>query len=348
MVYNPISCAVASICFLVASWVFTGVRLYVRVHLRKAPFLDDVFAVASLMLFTVNSIIFTYCQFKGYIPLAMYPSPVYGREGLRLFFICDMLYSVGTYLMKLSFTCTLLRLLQTRAQYFVIFAVMTSGAIITVSTMIHAALFCKPTSYHWNGFDNPDASGHCDVFWSRMLVSLIQAVWIMIADFVLGLVIPFLLLRGLLMHFRTKLSIRFLLGIGSIASIATILRIVYLSIALNPNITSTIVPMAFWSIIEQGISILCVAASTWKPLFLKLGLVDSRDNHDPVRLNAQDGEIFHTTESDSSTRTGWNVPLVRIFYDKEKKRAAAGVDSGVVRRDGIMLSSGSSRGVSSV
>lgn len=49
MVYDLIACAIAGICFLVACWAFTGVRLFVRIHLRKGPFLDDYLAVISLV-----------------------------------------------------------------------------------------------------------------------------------------------------------------------------------------------------------------------------------------------------------------------------------------------------------
>ena len=58
-------------------------------------------------------------------------------------FICQISYTVGTYLMKLSFTCTLLRLIQTRLQYAVLLVLMITGAIITTATIIQAVLYCK-------------------------------------------------------------------------------------------------------------------------------------------------------------------------------------------------------------
>ncbi|KAL4922644.1 hypothetical protein BDW62DRAFT_196650 [Aspergillus aurantiobrunneus] len=326
MVYNPTACAVASLCFLVASWVFTGVRLYVRVHLRKGPFLDDFLAVVALILFTVYSIILIYCQFKDNTPLAMDSSPEYGQEGLKFFFICDIFYSFGTYIIKLSFTCTLLRLVQTRTQYLVLFAVIVPGAVITVVAVIHAALYCKPASYHRTRSSNPNVElrDHCDIFWSSMVATLIQAVWIMLADIVLGPVaprthaLPDEVLHPL--HPRPRLYM-------SRVNITTIIRLIYLGLASNPAITATIVPMAFfWSLLEQAISILCVSASTWKPLFVKLGLVDPRDNHSPVRLNTQDEEVFGTTQlsgtTATSSRTGWSVPIVHIFHEPERKAEA--------------------------
>ncbi|KAL2871166.1 uncharacterized protein BJX67DRAFT_369981 [Aspergillus lucknowensis] len=310
MGYDPTGCIVVCLVFVVAAWLFTAVRLYVRIHFGKGPFLDDLLAVFAMFLFTAYTLIFTYCQFVGSVPLAIHPSPESGREGLKHFFICDMLYTAGTYLMKLSFTCMLLRLVQTTLQFVVLFVIMISGAAVTLASIIHASLFCHPPSYHWNRFDNPSAQGHCEAFWSRMVMTLVQGVWIMAADIILGLVIPFMLLWGMRMHPRTKLSIRVLLGLGSLASIATIIRLVYLGIATNPQISWAIIPIAFWSIIEQGVSILCIAAATWKPLFVKLGALDPRDES-PVLLQTRDvlGDEagFHDHDNDafgSSGQTG--------------------------------------------
>lgn len=91
MFYGLIACAIAAICFLVASWASTGVRLFVRIYLGNGPFFDDYLAVVSLvcilsiirqyltvrqLLFTVTSIISVYCHFKGYIPLAIMGSTI--------------------------------------------------------------------------------------------------------------------------------------------------------------------------------------------------------------------------------------------------------------------------------
>ncbi|KAL4793023.1 hypothetical protein BDV19DRAFT_380344 [Aspergillus venezuelensis] len=346
--YDPTACAIAAICFLVATCVFTAVRLFVRIHYRKGPFLDDTLAIVALLFFTVYCPIFIYSQLKGYVPLALEPTPAYGREGLKLFFICDMFYSFGSYTIKLSFTYTLLQLTQTRAQYIVLFITMTTGAIITVATCIHAALFCKPASYHWDRFRSPDAQGHCAVFWSRMVATFFQTVWVMIADFVLGLVVPFMILRGARMQRRTKRGVRILLGLGALASITTIIRLVYLGISSNPQLTYAIVPMAFWSLIEHGLSILCVAITTWKPLFVAIGLVDACDNHNPVRLaNTADEEVFggstfngswsasgsHSAGSRAQSDNGSGESRVAVVRERETSEGSEVME----------LSSGSSR-----
>jgi hypothetical protein len=61
----------------------------------------------------------------------------------------------------------------------------------------------------------------------------------------------------------------------------------YLGLATDPKVTWAIIPMAFWSIVEQGVSITCIAMATLKPLFVRIGIIDPRDQT-PVRLPTND------------------------------------------------------------
>ncbi|KAL2841173.1 hypothetical protein BJY01DRAFT_14584 [Aspergillus pseudoustus] len=227
--YSPEGTAVATIFFLVTVWVSTALRIYVRLQYGKGPFLDDLLAVIAACMFTVYAVVFVYYQINNFIPLSIPNAPEPGhapeppalspsRIALthRLLFICDELYTVGTYIMKLSFTCMLLRLAQTRRQFIVLAVTMISGAILTVASIIHDLLFCKPISYQWTRFADPAAEGHCHAFWARAVITLIHGSWVMLADITLGLVVPLMLLWDIRMHPRTKLSIRFLLGLGSL------------------------------------------------------------------------------------------------------------------------------------
>ncbi|KAL2842125.1 hypothetical protein BJX68DRAFT_270843 [Aspergillus pseudodeflectus] len=297
--YSETGTAVACIFFLVTVWVSSALRVYVRVSYGKGPFLDDLLAVLAAILFTVYTIIFIYYQINSITPFAVPAKPTGGQSQAPLppsherevthrnLFICDLLYTFGTYTIKLSFTVMLLRLVQTRRQFWVLAVTIISGAILTVASIIHDLLFCRPIEYQWTRFGHPDAKGHCDAFWTRAVITLIHGAWVMLADITLGIIVPLMLLWNIRMHPRTKLSIRLLLGLGSLASIATIIRLAYLGLATDPTVTWAIVPMAFWSIIEQGVSITCIAIATLKPLFVRIGVVDPRDQS-PVRLPTTD------------------------------------------------------------
>ncbi|KAL3495488.1 hypothetical protein BJX62DRAFT_185666 [Aspergillus germanicus] len=226
--YSPTGTAVASIFFLVTVWVSSALRIYGRVSYGKGPFLDDLLAIVATLLFTVYTIIFIYYQINDLIPLAIPPTPTAGQPKAppplsssaelthRLLFICDLLYTFGTYVIKLSFTVMLLRLVQTRRQFFILAVTIISGAILTVASVIHDLLFCRPIEYQWTRFGDPTAEGHCDAFWSRAVITLMHGAWVMLADIILGIVVPLMLLWNIRMHPRTKFSIRLLLGLGSL------------------------------------------------------------------------------------------------------------------------------------
>ncbi|KAJ0414693.1 hypothetical protein BJY00DRAFT_294573 [Aspergillus carlsbadensis] len=226
--YSPTGTSVASIFFLVTVWVSSALRVYVRVNYGKGPFLDDLLAVVATLLFTVYTIIFVYYQVKDLIPIAIGPTPTAGQPQAppppsssrelthRLLFICDLLYTFSTYVIKLSFTVMLLRLVQTRRQVVVLAVTIISGAILTVASVIHDLLFCRPIEYQWTRFGDPTAEGTCDAFWSRAVITLMHGSWVMLADIILGIIVPLMLLWNIRMHPRTKLSIRFLLGLGSL------------------------------------------------------------------------------------------------------------------------------------
>ncbi|KAL2822471.1 hypothetical protein BJX63DRAFT_121884 [Aspergillus granulosus] len=393
--YSPEGTAVAAIFFLVTAWVSSALRLYVRVRYGKGPFLDDLLAVVATvrldhirsslseldkqsrsnpdeqLVFTIYTVIFVYYQINDLIPLAIQPTPLAGQRlrplpfsssrelTHRLLFVCDLLYTFGTYIMKLSFTCMLLRLAQTRRQFVVLAVTIISGAILTVTSFIHDILFCHPTSYQWTRFGDPTAEGHCDPFWSRALITLFHGSWVMLADIILGLVVPLMLLWDVCMHPRTKCSIRFLLGLGSLASIATIIRLAYLGLATGPTVTWAVIPMAFWSIVEQGVSITCIAAATLKPLFVRIGVVDPRDQS-PVQLPARDahdpdsenGVVMedslnrgHSGVSEGSTvAADWGKVQVHLSPPKKtwREKANGRADSGVGVRTEVQVSKPSS------
>jgi dipeptide/tripeptide permease len=125
-------------------------------------------------------------------------------------------------------------------------------------------------------------------------VKLVHTAWVLVTDITVGLVIPTMLLWGMKLRSKVKISVHILLGLGSMsvslsfilfcvklipnqsASIATVIRIPYIveSTGLTNKLLQNIA-VIFWSIIELAISIITMAAATWKPLLVKLGIIGS-------------------------------------------------------------------------
>lgn len=133
----------------------------------------------------------------------------------QTFFICELLYPIGTYLAKLCFTWTLLRVTQPLTYRLVLYLIAGVGTVILVATELHMLLFCHPVSYGWQRFVYSDLEGSCQSVRTIKVVKLVYTGWILITDITVGLIIPIMLLWGITLHSKVKISVHILLGIGS-------------------------------------------------------------------------------------------------------------------------------------
>ncbi|KAL6228815.1 hypothetical protein BDW75DRAFT_246300 [Aspergillus navahoensis] len=272
MAHDPVACAVASIVFAVVACFALSVRFFVRLGLQNRIFLDDILSAVATAIYIALSVQYTIGVFRdgvGKPESELSPAPY--EAGKRTVLICQLLYFVSTYLIKLSFIFTLLRIVTERRYTYTLYVGIASGAVITILTWFWLLFFCNPISYFWRKQPSPDVQGHCKPLASLTILTIIHGSWILLADLTLGIVIPALLLSKLQMHPRSKLSVLGLLGLGSIAGIATIVRMVYL-----PNLTvhdalNTNNRVIFWSLIEVAINIIATATATWKPLMARWG-----------------------------------------------------------------------------
>jgi hypothetical protein len=98
-------------------------------------------------------------------------------------------------------------------------------------TFFWAVFYCDPVRYFWtqrhnfaptsNGLNGRDTrgetvSGSCKPIKALMAVVIVHAVWTLVADVMLGLVLPVLILWSSQMRTRVKVSVGVLLGVGSV------------------------------------------------------------------------------------------------------------------------------------
>ncbi|KAL2834803.1 hypothetical protein BJY01DRAFT_79843 [Aspergillus pseudoustus] len=276
MAYGTAASIATCLTFTIIVWLFLSLRLFVRSYLQKGPFPDDGLAIAATFFYTALAILFIVEFWLGHFPNTDGECSKQCVEGIKGLFICDLLYAVGTYLMKLAFIWTLLRIVQSRGQATTLYILMITGAITTLALVIHGVCSCRPVSYLWQHMVNPDMPGSCLALWTRRVVMLVHSAWVLLADTIVGFAIPFILLRGSRLDLKTKFSVRLLLGIGSVASIATIARMVYIAKDSSAHVRTGLA-ISFWAILELAISIICTSAATWKPLVVRLGLLGYRN-----------------------------------------------------------------------
>lgn len=127
-----------------------------------------------------------------------------------------MLYPVATYMVKQSFMATLFRITRGRVYIVSLYVILGAGIVSTVFIFLWYLLACRPMRFYWEQTTDPNLQGSCRRVSDLTVVSLVHAGWNLIADLLLGLVIPALLLRSIQMQWRTKISALALLSLGSV------------------------------------------------------------------------------------------------------------------------------------
>ncbi|KAL2837829.1 hypothetical protein BJX68DRAFT_249494 [Aspergillus pseudodeflectus] len=298
MPYSAVACVTTTLILYGLSCLALTLRFLNRFFLIHHVAVDDYLAALATVAYTVVAISYT-------VGLLLYGVGKQTSEvdqesyvvGLKIVFIGELLYFVATYLIKMSFAFTLLVCLLNQV---ILFSLLGSGLIVTLIAWFWALFFCRPVQYFWEQAGpqqaGPDpVQGSCKNISSLMGVLLAHAAWTLVADVTLGMVLPITLLWGSPMHWKLKISVYALLGLGSIASIATVVRIIYLPQVSIQQGLLTNNPVILWSIIETGVSIISTSVATMRRLLVRITrLSHSRHSEEEGSFSVSGGQRRHT------------------------------------------------------
>ncbi|KAL3440642.1 hypothetical protein BJX65DRAFT_314592 [Aspergillus insuetus] len=283
MPYDPLACAVICIVLYAIAVISVVLRFYVRFYLLNNTSTDDYLAAGAAIVYTGFSLSYILgVLVYGVGRYSSEVSPGDYENGLKTVFIGELLYFTTNLLVKLSFIFTLSRIVTNPAHRLTLYILAGSGFIVTMFTFFWAVFYCDPVRYFWtqrhdfaptsDGLDGEGisggdtVSGSCKPISALMAVVIVHASWTLVADLVLGLVLPMLILWSSQMRTRVKVSVGVLLGVGSVAAVATITRIIYLPSLSSSESLLTNNPVVFWSIVESAVGIIASAGATWRPL----------------------------------------------------------------------------------
>ncbi|KAL2843921.1 hypothetical protein BJY01DRAFT_248383 [Aspergillus pseudoustus] len=335
MPYDPLACAVVIIVLSALVVVAVFLRFYVRFYLLNNISTDDYLAAAAALVYTglASSYIIGLLSYG----VGRHASEVSEEDyvnGLKTVFIGELLYFVTTYLVKLSFIFTLFRIITIPSHRLTLYILAGTGFVVTTFTFFWAVFMCDPVSYFWTQgkefTSSPiagnksiiGAHGSCKPITALIAVALVHAAWTLIADITLGLVLPTIILWSSQMRIRVKLSVGVLLGLGSVAALATIVRIVYLpQISLAENLFRNN-PIVLWSTIESALGVIATAGSTWKPLIKGDSFGSSGGSSSSVRYPRS------RTFRNSRMGTGTGMDGSRSWYDGGGGGGGGGASGG--------------------
>lgn len=243
--------------------------MYVRIWKLKKMGVDDYLMLACQILFTAYIILqlvsIRYGNGRVFEDLTEHNA----SEARKYWFICGLTYEPATILLKLSIGSFLLRFTTNRVQAFIVWAVSILCIVFGVVYWFLLLLQCKPISYWWTL--DLGTSGTCISSELFLVYGWVAGSLNATADLIYA-TLPICIVWTSSWRLRAKITVSFILGIGSFAGIATLIRMIYTYSADNVyqyhgNFLYTSRTLAILSTAELGIGITTACAATLRPLF---------------------------------------------------------------------------------
>ncbi|RDW80331.1 hypothetical protein BP5796_05029 [Coleophoma crateriformis] len=185
---------------------------------------------------------------------------------IHVFFAAELLYFAQLTLIKISILFFYLRLFPARTTRKVIYATIVYNILFCLSFELAALFQCRPISFYWKKWDG-EHHGSClnnnALAFSNAAINIVADVWM--------LVLPMSEVIYLNLHWKKKVGVGMMLGVGAFVTVVSILRLqslVALSNSQNP--TWDYIPIGYWSTIEINVGIICSCMPSFRLLLVRL------------------------------------------------------------------------------
>ncbi|KAF7853069.1 hypothetical protein EAF04_010808 [Stromatinia cepivora] len=256
---------ITTLIFFIIACVAVALRCYVRTKLLKAFGLDDALAVCSLLFLCVGVVLTFLGINSGFGQHTDNLTLEEFSRGLRYWCLSEILYPPTIALIKSSIAFYLIRIAVNPVHTYTIYISMSLFLAYTVSFFAFLLLQCRPISFYWRKFEGA-TDGQCLDRSTIATVAYGHAALSVLTDLTLG-IIPAFIVADLQITARTKTAVAMTLALGSIASVCTLTRIVYIKSLMTANdYLYTIANVIILSIVEIAVGLIASCLATLKPL----------------------------------------------------------------------------------
>ncbi|KAI0012750.1 hypothetical protein F4779DRAFT_625669 [Xylariaceae sp. FL0662B] len=252
---------------LTLTWLSVFLRSYVRAFLTKGFQSDDWFMLAAQANFTTSCTLILRGVYYGVGRHNQSLDQYDEIQGLKYQALATATYVSNMWLIKLSIGIFLLRLANHKRYTYTLYA---SIAIVTVWSLV---LFfwnifqCDPVEAQWDYTilkNVPDS--HCVSTDEIINAAYALSVMTILSDWLYAL-LPIPMIWNVKMTAQAKLTVVVVLGMGIFASIATLVRLKFLSdLADMADILHAGTDAMVWTLIEPGVAIVASSLVTIRPL----------------------------------------------------------------------------------
>ncbi|KAK7926482.1 hypothetical protein PG985_003480 [Apiospora marii] len=261
-----------AVTFLVVCWVAVGLRVHCRLHVVKSFGMDDLSLVILQLVYTSYLVGQLVAWWHGTGQHKSALSEADNSQALMFWFICELLYVVCTSLLKIATGWFLLRLAADARHLWLLRGLMVSTALLGGGYFFMVLFQCRPSPrVFWE--ESPRAAPGERCWGDGVVLGLTYAASAVncLADWAFGLM-PVLVVRTLNMPRGARILVACLMSFAAVyitssASIATIVRMVYIPTLLNgDDFLYETTDIAIWSTIEVGVGITTLSVAALHPL----------------------------------------------------------------------------------
>ncbi|KAM0820084.1 hypothetical protein AB5N19_05903 [Seiridium cardinale] len=250
-----------SIFFAIASLAVVSLRIWIRTRGSMLGW-DDGLMAAGLLLFLVAAGLASYDTFEGLGS----PNNEVGSEmrliGLKYVMIWQLFYIVSLVFIKNSICITLLRVAIKRAHRWALYITIGLSTAVGLVGFVGMLTSCRPITAQWEA-----GTGTCAPRSTIIALNYVISAGAIVTDWACA-VIPAFILWKAQMKRNVKLSVGIVLGLGSLASLSTFVRIPYLRYYQDSdNFLYKVGNIVLWSIFEGGIGLIAGSLPMLRRLF---------------------------------------------------------------------------------
>ncbi|KJZ68723.1 hypothetical protein HIM_11889 [Hirsutella minnesotensis 3608] len=209
---------VIQIVCLSSCWILALMRFWVK--LRTQTRAEDVLIAFALHGITQGGI--------GKSILEISPTEVI--TAFKVWYACELIYGPLAAVIRTSIAFLILRVCRDHWVRVTLFACLGIIYTFTVVYFFINLLQCFPPSYYWTQFSDPTALGYCAKPHLVPNVAIAHSLLMAFTDWVIGILLPIIVLWNVQMTKRNKIRAGILLGLGAIAGAGMIIRIPYIRV----------------------------------------------------------------------------------------------------------------------
>ncbi|KAH6689647.1 hypothetical protein F5X68DRAFT_274766 [Plectosphaerella plurivora] len=184
----------------------------------------------------------------------------------KFFYVMQIMYFLHLPLLKTAMLLFFLRIFPEENCKKVLWATLIVNSIGGAAFLGGAVLQCLPVKYAWERWEEPPYEGRClnvnAMGWAHAVFNIVLDIWM--------LAVPLTQIRRLRMHWKKKVGVGMMFGVGTFITVVSILRLSsLLSYANSDNPTYDQWAVANWSTIEINVGIMCACMPALRGLLVR-------------------------------------------------------------------------------